>query len=382
MNSDRNASPAFLALSCIGFIASAAGSSVVQAQSTPLAGDEKAVELQGVTVTDTAIDDTVKVERVESPKATRSLLDTPQTISVIGNQTIRQQNLLTLKDALATLPGITFGAGEGGGGYGDSINLRGFTATNDITIDGVRDSAQYTRSDPFDLQQIEVYNGANSVFNGSGSVGGTINIVQKRPKPTDLTVLGAGIGTDDYYRATIDANKRIGDLVAVRLNAVYHRNDAPGRDVERFKRWGVAPSVTIGVEGPTSLTFAYVHQQDDNIPQYGVPYYAIAGGLPAGVNRHGYYGYRNVDVQKSNLDQFTTIVEHAFSDKVSIRNLTRAQDIHQRTTVDPPQSGIICRAGHAATRASLAISSLIPRPIFMRSSTRPGFSTRWSSAAR
>src|SRR3546814_2697710 len=87
-------------------------------------------------------------------------------------------------------------------------------------VDGVRDSAQYSRTDPFNLQQIEVYNGANSVYNGSGSVGGTTNLVQKTPQATDLTVLEAGVGTDDYYRATVDSNLRVSDMVAVRLNAM------------------------------------------------------------------------------------------------------------------------------------------------------------------
>ena len=71
-----------------------------------------------MTVTATAIEEEVKVEKVESPKATRALIDTPQTITVIGDQVIRKQNLLTLRDALQTIPGITFGAGEGGGGRG------------------------------------------------------------------------------------------------------------------------------------------------------------------------------------------------------------------------------------------------------------------------
>src|SRR3546814_11596017 len=97
----------------------------------------------------------------------------------------------------STIPGITFGAGEGGGGYGDSINLRGYSASNDITVDGVRDSAQYSRTDPFNLQQLEVYNGAHSVYNGSGSVGRTINLVQKPPQATDLPVLEAGVGPSD-----------------------------------------------------------------------------------------------------------------------------------------------------------------------------------------
>ena len=77
-----------------------------------------------------------------------------------------------LRDALTTIPGITFGAGEGGGGYGDSINLRGqsLTSSGDVQIDGVRDTAQYSRSDTFNIEQIEVVNGANSVYGGSGSI--------------------------------------------------------------------------------------------------------------------------------------------------------------------------------------------------------------------
>ena len=80
-----------------------------------------------------------------SPKYTEALRDTPQTITVVPKEVIHDQNLLTLRDVLSTVPGITFGAGEGGSGYGDSINLRGFSASGDIYVDGVRDSAQYSR---------------------------------------------------------------------------------------------------------------------------------------------------------------------------------------------------------------------------------------------
>ena len=83
-------------------------------------------------------------QKASSVKYTEPLLDTPQTITVVTKEVMDQQNLLGLRDVLSTLPGITFGAGEGGGGYGDSINLRGFNANSDITTDGVRDSAQYS----------------------------------------------------------------------------------------------------------------------------------------------------------------------------------------------------------------------------------------------
>ena len=339
--------PAFLALSCVmGF------SSVAHAQEAP---QEK---LGGMTVTDTAIDSeepTVKVERADSPKYVRPLLDTPQTVTVIGNQTISKQNLLTLRDVLATVPGITFGAGEGGGGYGDSINLRGQTANTDISIDGVRDSAQYSRTDPFNIEQIEVTNGANSVYAGSGSIGGNINLVTKRPKSENETLLQAGIGTDDYYRATVDSNVRVSDFVAVRLNAMYHENDVPRRDVDRYKRWGVAPSVKLGVDGPTSLTLMYTHQKDNNTPLYGVPYYKNAfydGALP-GVPYSAYLGYKNIDRQDQTVDQATAIFDHEFSDVVSIRNLTRWQRVAQNLVVDPPQAGTYCLPG-GLTQAGVA----------------------------
>ena len=331
----------FIALGCVGFIASA---SPVLAQSGGSGAAAEQGRLGGVVVTDTAIeDDGPKVEKVQSPKATAPLLDTPQTITVISNQTIKQQNLLTLRDALATMPGITFGAGEGGGGFGDSINLRGYSANNDITQDGVRDSAQYSRTDPFNLQQIEVYNGANSVYSGSGAVGGTINLVSKMPQPGSLTVLEAGIGTDDYYRATVDSNLRVNDLIAVRFNGMFHRNDYPGRDVERYKRWGVAPSITFGIESPTRATLSYYHQEDDNTPTYGVPFYITAtnpGPLP-GIHRSDYFGIENLDRQKIVQDRVTLQLDHEFNDKLSVRNLTRWQRVHQPSRTSAPQ-GTIC----------------------------------------
>ncbi|HUD29245.1 MAG TPA: TonB-dependent receptor [Novosphingobium sp.] len=322
----------FLALSCIA----PAFAPAVHAQQA----DTAERSLGGVTVSDTAITEEPG-RKLESPKRTRPVLDTPQTITVLSNEVIEQQNLLTLRDVLSTVPGITFGAGEGGTGPGDNITFRGYSASNDITIDGVRDSAQITRTDSYNLEQLEVTNGANSVISGAGSTGGNINIVTKRPKADDAYVATAGIGTDNYYRATVDLNKRVNDLVAFRLNAMWHRNDVPGRDVEDYKRWGVAPSVTIGIDGPTRLTLQYNHQEDDNIPQYGVPYYAGAG-VP-GVDRSDYFGYRNVDKQRINVDQLTAIFEHDFSDTVTVRNLARWQDSRQLTLVSPPQ-GTYCLA--------------------------------------
>ncbi|WP_305597602.1 TonB-dependent siderophore receptor [Phenylobacterium sp.] len=328
-------------------VAAVAGLAGLSINNSAVAAEAEATATAGATVnadgssTLSGIDVTAQRKQLDSPKYTAQPLDNPQTVTVVSRGVIEAQNLLSLRDILSTVPGITFGAGEGGGGFGDSINLRGYSANNDITVDGVRDSAQYSRSDPFNLEQLEVVNGANSVYSGAGSVGGSINLVSKRPGGRDASVVSAGIGTDGYGRLTLDANRTIGDGVAVRLNAMVHKQDAPGRDVEKFERWGVAPSVTIGMGGDTQFTAMYFHQEDKNVPQYGVPFY---NGRPApGVDPSNYYGYSNVDKQEQQIDMLTGIFEHRFSDSLKLRNLTRYQQVTQLTIVDPPQ-GVFCLA--------------------------------------
>jgi catecholate siderophore receptor len=362
MNKPSAAKPAFLALSCVGAIAFASTANAQEAEQ----------KLGGVTVTDTALDEpTVKVERAASPKYTAPLLDTPQTITVISSKSIQQQNLLTLRDVLQTVPGITFGAGEGGFGYGDRIILRGQDAKNDVTIDGVRSGAFANRNETYNIEQVEVTNGANSVYSGGGSVAGTINLVTKKPLADDQSVLSAGVGTDNYYRATADVNKRISDLIAVRLNAVYHRNDVPGRDVEDFKRWGIAPAITLGIDSPTNLTVQAEYLDDKAMPQYGIRYFPNLGGILPEFDRSGYYGFANLDRQDSKTKSLQGIFNHAFSDNVSVRNLTRFERIRQHTVTSQPNgtfclgsTGLQPRADGAAAGISCSVAATATVPAY------------------
>lgn len=286
-----------------------------------------------------AEEETYKPETVSSPKYTELLRDTPQTITIVNREVMDQQSLVGLREVLTTLPGITFGAGEGGGGYGDSVNLRGFSANTDMTIDGVRDSAQYTRSDNFNLEAVELVNGANSVFSGAGSVGGNINLVSKVAGQGDFNRFSTSGGTDSYGRLTGDVNRQLSDSTAVRLNLMVHQNDIPGRDYEEARRWGIAPSIAFGLGSDTRFTLSYLHQEDDNIPSYGVPYFRNPynnGPLPE-ADSENYYGYHNFDKQEITTDAFTAVIDHAFSEGFSLRNLTRWSQTDQLIRVTPPQ---------------------------------------------
>ncbi len=87
----------------------------------------------------------------------------------------------TLADALRTTPGITFGAGEGGTPLGDRPFIRGFEASTDIMIDGIRDVGRMTH-EAFNVEQIEIVKRPGSAYSGRGSTGGSINLISKAPK--------------------------------------------------------------------------------------------------------------------------------------------------------------------------------------------------------
>lgn len=330
-----------------------------------------ATTLPEVKVTSTVDAPDYKPESVSSPKYTEPLRDVPQTITVISKEVLADQNLLSLKDALSTVPGITFGAGEGGGGATyDNITFRGMPSNDDITVDGIRDSARTSRTDTFNLEQIEVFNGASSVTSGAGAVGGSINLVSKVAREGNFADISGGVGTDAYGRLTADINREVSDGVAVRVNLMKHQNDIPGRDDETEERWGVAPSITFGLGTPTRLSLSYFHQEDENTPQYGVPYF---NGEPlAGTSRDSYYGYRNVDTVEIKTDAFTALLEHSFNSNLSLRNQTRWQETTQFSIVNPPQ-GTWCLATTGLQPTGTACGAVAPgfyQPSGPRGTTR------------
>lgn len=271
-----------------------------------------------------------KVDSASSAKYTAPLLDTPQTITVVPTAVIKEQNALSLRQVLGNVSGITFGAGEGGA-YGDSINIRGFSATNNIMVDGLRDSANMTRSDMFNLEMVEVVKGPSSVYAGAGATAGSINMVSKTPSLRARNNLQAGIGTDGYHRLAADINQPLEgiDGAAFRLNLMAHENDVAGREQINYERWGIAPSLAFGLGTPTRLTLSYLHQSDTNLPDYGLP--AIDGKVVGDVDRDTYFGFRNIDTEEVDVDSLTVKFEHDFNELVSLSNLARYSETDNRT---------------------------------------------------
>lgn len=267
---------------------------------------------------------------ISSPKYTAPMRDIPQTITVIPKDAIEQQGATTLRDVLNNVPGITIAAGEGGGGpAGDNLTIRGFSARNDVYVDGVRDLGPQTR-DPFNLEQIEVVKGPSSVFTGRGSTGGTVNLVSKLPNLRRSVSGALTAGTANTRRATIDINQPLRDSIGFRLNAMGNDADFAGRDDVSSRRWGFAPSVYFGMGRQTRFTASYFFLGQNNLSDYGIPWVPATNNpliayrnKPAPVPRDTYYGFVNRDSEKLRSDLVTLRFERDVNDGFTIRNQFR-----------------------------------------------------------
>ncbi len=117
-------------------------------------------------------------------KFTEPLIETPQSITVVPQFVMQDQGLSTLRDSLRNVPGISLAAGEAGA-QGDNLTIRGFTARNDIFLDGIRDFGSYYR-DSFNYEQVEVLEGPAGIQFGRGSTGGVINQESKVPESREV----------------------------------------------------------------------------------------------------------------------------------------------------------------------------------------------------
>lgn len=346
------------ALRSLLFASSAAG--MLMAAAPALAGDpvvtadpqqdQDATTLGAVTITG---------ERVrrepQSPEFVAPLVDTPRSVTVIPRQIIEQTAATSLQDILRTSPGITFGAGEGGQPLADRPFIRGQASGNNIFVDGIRDTGGQQR-EVFNLEQIEVVKGADGVYSGRGSGGGSINLSSKQPLLVDHSRFGLGVGTDGYQRGTVDQNWHLGENAGLRLNLMGSAGDVPGRDAVDFDKWGLGLSLGAGLGTDTSVTVSYYHLTANSMPDYGVPLFTkvvpAAGSLAPvrprtdsgvlDVPYNSFYGLTARDYLINEVDSLTFDGRKVFSDALTVRSVLRyAETLNDYIVGNPADGGYV-----------------------------------------
>ncbi|HUO91530.1 MAG TPA: TonB-dependent siderophore receptor [Rhizomicrobium sp.] len=281
----------------------------------------------------------VTAERTHLAKLPDEIKNTPQSIDLVPLEVLQQQGVASLQEALKNVPGITLNAGEGGA-HGDTVNLRGFSASDDFFLDGQRDTGTYFR-DTFNTEAIEVYEGPASTLFGRGSTGGVINQVSKTPQLQPLDELRVSASDAPGYRATADINMVLSDDAALRVNLMGNDSHVTDRDYVRVRRWGIAPSLAYGIDTDTTFTLSFFNMEEDDIPDYGIPF---VFGSPAPVPRKTYYGLPQNDVTRTATNIVTGKLEHDFGGGLTLADTIRYGNYWFDYRVTGPQFGPPCVA--------------------------------------
>lgn len=323
MISAQNARPRLLGTAGLGLSSTMAvvGTAFAHGPNAALPSDDQ-IETVNITANHSSLD-----------KVTREILNTPQSINLIPLQVIQQQGTTSVEQALKNVPGITLNAGEGGA-HGDTVNLRGFSASDDFFLDGLRDTGFYTR-DSFDAEAIEIYKGPASTLFGRGSTGGVINQVSKTPKLERILDGTVTFGTNDEQRETADVDLPFSDTGAVRLNLMDESAHVEGRPFTRIRRFGIAPSLALGLSTPTTFILSYYHETENNIPDPGIPFLF---GKPAPVKHDVFYGLPEDDRWKTDVNILTARFSHRFA-AVSITDKARYGSYDYNNPITAPHFG-------------------------------------------
>ena len=272
-----------------------------------------------------------KDQAVTLSKLPTNVNDIPQSITVLNKELLKSQGATSLADALRNVPGVTIGGAEGGQ-IGNNINLNGFSARTDIFLDGMRDRGQYYR-DTFALESVDVLMGPSSMLFGRGSTGGAINQVTKKASLHPALELDASGTSNGLARAVVDANGPITDDIAGRISVMGQTGPVSTRDKTEVHDYGVAPTVTIGIDTPTQLTLSALYQHNNDRPDYGVP---PLNGAPAPSGRDTIYGY-STDRTIQTVGAFEAELKHRFDSGILLRNQLQYNSVKVDAIETAPQ---------------------------------------------
>lgn len=253
---------------------------------------------------------------------------TPQSISVVTADRMRDQAAYSVESALRYVPGVN-AEPYGFDSRGDYTTVRGTTPTQ--FLDGLKRGFyfyDFGKPDPFELERIEVLRGPASNLYGQHTSGGLINMISKRPQQESQGEIGVEYGSYDRKRVEFDTT---GAMSAdgrwlYRLVGVAHEGETQ-MDFTDNSRLLLAPSLTFKPQAGTTFT-VLGHLQSDTASSSTLGFFPNKGTLTPGDN-----GRRiststnpsNPDFDRYDTDNrfITVLADHRVNDVLSLHQSAR-----------------------------------------------------------
>ncbi|GAA0573398.1 TonB-dependent siderophore receptor [Halomonas salifodinae] len=314
----------------------ASGNLAAETRSTTSASE--AVRLDDVTITGQVVE--IPTEHVTGYVATRNLsatktdtpiVETPQSLSVVTSDEMRDRQAETLSQALSYTPGFT-SQPTSFNRTSDRFRIRGFdveSATGGSLRDGLRlqNNSYDGIQEPYGLERVEVIRGANSVLYGQLSPGGMVNGISKRPTRAPFHELNLQLGEHDRRQISADSSGPLAgsDTLSYRLTMLGRDSDTQ-QDHIHDDRLYIAPALTWRPNEDTSLTLLSFYQESDTRFSAPLPYRLVQGvGDDGGhtIGRHDFIGEPDYDVMDGDMWAIGYEFEHRFDERTRLSHSLR-----------------------------------------------------------
>lgn len=251
-------------------------------------------------------------------KTSTSILETPQSVSVVTREQMDLQQPTSSSAALRYAAGATSERYGGFGSYLDMTRIRGVDA--DYYLDGLRfignPGSWLPQVDAYSLERIEVLRGPAAAIYGQGTGGGIVNQVSRKPQDVAAHELNIQYGRFNRKQLGFDSTgpiKQDGTLL--------YRITASGLDSEgqiedtRHKRFYLAPAITWRPNTQTSWTILATHSREPELPNYNslpAAVLGLEGGAYPEVDRRRNFTDTNFAHSSRKQNSVSSLFEHEF----------------------------------------------------------------------
>lgn len=274
--------------------------------------------------------------RIDTP-----LRDVPQSIQVIPQQVIEDQQPSRLVDIFQNAPSVVQG-GPSPRTFTNEFKIRGFSASTDTLINGLLDPTSRGIAVGSNIDRVEILGGPASTLFGSGGLGGRVNLVTKQPLSEPYYSVDASVGSNRFYQGAIDFSGPLDDdeTVLYRLNASAQTTES-FIDFYEQQRYLIAPVLSWQISDRTQLTVEVDYSRIDSSFDQGIPAEGSVLPNPNGtISRSLYVGEPDIDYSQNRMLRIGYDFEHDLSDNWQLRSVFRTSFLDNDREIIFPLLGL------------------------------------------
>ncbi|MGE6355192.1 TonB-dependent siderophore receptor [Flavobacterium sp. NPDC079362] len=288
---------------------------------------------KGETLNEVLITTNKPKKPIEAARSGIKVMDLPQSVQIIGNDVIIQQQAIRLSEVVKNLNGVYVGSARGGAQ--ESFFSRGYDmGANNMFKNGFRFSSG-SMPEVSSLEKVEFLKGSAALLYGNVAPGGILNMVTKTPQFTKGGEVSMQMGSNSFYKPSIDIYGPLNKYIAFRFTGTYENSES-FRDIVKNERYYINPSFLFKVSDKTQITLQGDYLSYDWTPDFGT---GIIGKEIADVPRSKYLGAL-WSYGKTTQTSISALVNHNFNDNwklnfnTSFQNYDRTSKGTERVSID------------------------------------------------